>query len=427
MTSLIRSLHLTTSMEPAPAASWHRLEVSHAAPSVMLQLDDSRARGGLLPLAGNKTVHLIKLCKPARVLHLFTTAPAAKICANLRPARAHDFAAFVTNVLRQRSSRKIRFDSDDLAFFLGGIEPLTRAETKALVRRYRARNGADRIIRQFQLSNHHCAELYPTIDNDWTCRDRVLQTASGLPNDVAVCVHLFHTDCWPDFCFALSNCPLSVDLHVSLPGGQQQLATEIARQFPEATLHFFENRGRDIWPFVSLLQAGVFDRYVTVCKLHSKMSAHLSNHDIDFDIGRRWRRSAILELMGTRERTGRILERFRSEPSTGIIGPSNLWLRQSSDHMPKNDWGALKNRPRMAQLARHLAIPERDLRTDFFAGSMFWFAPKALATLAHMDLDANDFEPEPISEEGALPHAFERIFNIVARRAGYDVSDSRSV
>lgn len=366
---------------------------------------------------------------PAETVHI-VAAPSGRsalMSASVWPAGALDFALFAAAVLRQRSTRKIRLASDDLAFFLGGTERLNRAETKALIRRYRNRNADERLINQFQISDIHCDEFYSTIDDDWISPDeanRAQPPRSDAANDIAIYIHLFHSEQWSDFCWALAGCPIPFDLHVNLPEPKSALEAEIAARFPQSTFHHIENRGRDVWPFIHLLQTGVFDRYAAVCKLHSKKSDHLSNPDIDFDVGRRWRRSAILELMGSPKRVGRIVDRFRSDPSTGIVGPSNLRLRQSDSRSP-SDWGASKNRPQLGRLARRLAIPKSELRMDFFAGSMFWFNPKAFSALARTGIAADDFEPEPLPEEGALPHAFERIFNVVAKAAGYKILGSR--
>lgn len=415
------------SIKPGGDRRWYRLEVSHDGPAVALFFDGSLTRAGMLPLTGKKTRYLLKLRQPATRLSIIATPSHASqpISASLEPANAGDFGAIAANILRHRSTRKIRSASDDLAFLLNGSGELSGDETTVLISTYRSRNRDERLIRQFQISDQHCAIFYPTIDDDWGCPPPAQPTtpAAGEP-DIAVVIHLFHTELWPDFCFALGNCRTPFDLHVSLAGPTPALECEILRLFPGTTFHYIENRGRDIWPFLRLLRSGALDRYAAVCKLHSKKSEHLSQSGADFDIGRRWRRSAVLELLGSPERVAGILERFRNDPATGIVGPSNLWLRQSGKRIDRQ-WGASKNRATMERLARQMAVPLTDLRLDFFAGSMFWFAPAALAPLSRTALDARDFEPEPIAKEGALPHAIERLFNIVVASAGYDVVGSR--
>jgi lipopolysaccharide biosynthesis protein len=72
-------------------------------------------------------------------------------------------------------------------------------------------------------------------------------------------------------------------------------------------------------------------------------------------------------------------------------------------------------------------MPESSIRNNFFAGTMFWFRPLALEGVAAGRFSASDFEPEPLPQEGALPHGFERIFNLLAESAGFAILDSRDV
>jgi rhamnosyltransferase len=55
----------------------------------------------------------------------------------------------------------------------------------------------------------------------------------------------------------------------------------------------------------------------------------------------------------------------------------------------------------------------------FFAGSMFWFNPAALAPLHAIPQGHLAFEPEAGQQDGTLAHAFERIFCNIARSTGY--------
>jgi lipopolysaccharide biosynthesis protein len=287
------------------------------------------------------------------------------------------------------------------------------------------------LIRQLQLSDDQIAELYPAIDNQWECSDPHSTTDRASPtnpSDIAVYIHLFYTDCWPDFCFALKNVTCPFDLHISMPESKEDIEAQIRAAYPYARFHYIENRGRDIWPFLRLLQSGTFQAYRAVCKLHSKKSPHLIRSD-SFDIGRRWRRSAIFELMGTPERVDRIVDCFRSNPSVGVVGPTNLRICQPSGATSESgsDWGMSKNWATMSRLFTRLGIAETALPMDFFAGSMFWFSPSAFRALVSANFSAQEFEPEPISAEGALPHAMERLFNVVSEQAGFAVLGSRNL
>ena len=48
---------------------------------------------------------------------------------------------------------------------------------------------------------------------------------------------------------------------------------DVRRDFPEADIEVMENRGRDVRPFLVLLERGRLDRYRFVCKVHGKKSS----------------------------------------------------------------------------------------------------------------------------------------------------------
>ena len=49
-------------------------------------------------------------------------------------------------------------------------------------------------------------------------------------------------------------------------------------------------------------------------------------------------------------------------------------------------------------------------KTSFFAGSMFWFNPKALSLLKSSEISEMQFEAEEGQQDGTLAHAYERVF-----------------
>jgi lipopolysaccharide biosynthesis protein len=62
------------------------------------------------------------------------------------------------------------------------------------------------------------------------------------------------------------------------------------------------------------------------------------------------------------------------------------------------------------------------IEPDFFAGTMFWVRPKALAPLRQLAL-SRDFEPDQGRTDGALEHAVERVLSIAVKAAGYQIED----
>src|SRR5260370_25339925 len=78
--------------------------------------------------------------------------------------------------------------------------------------------------------------------------------------------------------------------------------------------------------------------------------------------------------------------------------------------------------PNYEQMQRILAKIDIDLVPDqeivFSVGSMFWFRGKALAGLADLGLDWQEFNHAVDQRDGTLSHALERSFLFFSAKAG---------
>ncbi len=223
----------------------------------------------------------------------------------------------------------------------------------------------------------------------------------------AVVLHLFYPDLWEEICGFLDHLGDDFDLFVSLcPESSCGVEERIREWFPDAEIRWFENRGRDIGPFFELLREGVLSHYEMICKVHSKKSLHRTDGD-------RWRGNLLHQLLGAPQIIREIEDAFAADPEVGLIGPANQLDRR------EESWGS--NRERMIGLASRMGVPATEVVLEFFAGSMFWARPSALAKLAALDLRLEDFEEERGQLDGTLHHALERLFPAAVRAAGFEV------
>lgn len=65
---------------------------------------------------------------------------------------------------------------------------------------------------------------------------------------------------------------------------------------------------------------------------------------------------------------------------------------------------------------------ESKIDISFFAGTMFWFSPRALSGIHAANRNVLEFESENGKQDGTLAHAWERAFCGIARAAGYTIS-----
>ena len=139
-------------------------------------------------------------------------------------------------------------------------------------------------------------------------------------------------------------------------GRSEVLADSIVAQFPEVRFEVVPNRGRDMWPFVRVLELGLVGDYDAVLKLHTKASVHRIDGDA-------WRDRLLDSLCPSPEGIGLILELLRRDPGVGMIAPAGAVLGREF-------WGS--NGPMVDALAARTGIGVDPERVWFPGGSMFW-------------------------------------------------------
>lgn len=221
----------------------------------------------------------------------------------------------------------------------------------------------------------------------------------------AIVAHLFYLDLLPEILDCRANLTHGAVLHLTVPIDRVAQARERIQGLPSVIVHPCENRGRDIAPFVALLNAGTFEPYDAVLKLHTKRSPHLLDGEVR-------RKLLFTRLAGERNATWRMLAAFE-DPLVGIVGWSACYRNAAAYWMT--------NEARVRAIAAQMHAATDAVRLGFFEGSMFWFRPAALERLRALQLTTADFEPEARQLDGTLHHAIERCFTIAARADGFKV------
>ena len=154
-----------------------------------------------------------------------------------------------------------------------------------------------------------------------------------------------------------------------------------------------ENRGRDVRPFLTLLERGRLDRYRYVCKVHGKKSSDGGRKSY---MGSLWRRRLLFDLLAAPGLAQSIIDMFERDASIGMIGPRAFRL-PSETYSEDLSWSI--NKLRVLEMAERMGIPADGFRLDFFGGTMFWVRPEALAPLRRLKL------AEAFPEEGGFSTA----------------------
>jgi hypothetical protein len=234
---------------------------------------------------------------------------------------------------------------------------------------------------------------------------------------VAVALHLYYVELWPEIETLLERWSFPFTLFLTLNRDNLELAARVNAAFPGAVIRVVDNRGRDVRPFLLLLEDGAFDAFDLVCKIHGKKSISAGRIAIFGDIVRR---ATFLDLIATDAQALKIVQMFRDDPQIGLVGPRRF--RAVSDGEMQRDLLG-RNRRTAEAIAARMGSAIRDDAFDFFSGTMFWARPQALAPLQRLRLSEDFAAPEAGLVDGALEHAVERLFNHAARAAGFRVAD----
>ncbi len=223
--------------------------------------------------------------------------------------------------------------------------------------------------------------------------------------EVAVVVHVYYHDLWDEIAARLASVPLPFDLVVTLTdlgAATDRLAARLAAEWPAALVVRMPNHGRDIFPFVHLVNAGVLEGYRAVCKLHTKRSPHRADGD-------HWRRHLMAGLLPGAP-TADLLAAFLADRDAAF------WVADGQRYDAPSWWGS--NREGVAALLARVEIDPEPFPLIFPAGSMYWVKPLMLDMIRGMRLTQGDFAPEHGQVDGTPAHAFERALGFLAQAAG---------
>jgi Rhamnan synthesis protein F len=290
--------------------------------------------------------------------------------------------------------------------------------------------GPKPLRKRFTTFNQHMLNIGVSLDGDliaahpelldgWTddaAPERTAARRAG-PNATAIVVHIYYEETRADIAAVLKRLTIPFDLIVTTVPGRENLVEAIRLDFPDADIEVMENRGRDVRPFLVLLESGRLDRYRYVCKVHGKKS---SDGGRKSHMGAIWRRRLLFDLLAAPGLAASVLDMFERDPSVGMIGPRAFRL-PSQTYSEELSWSA--NRETVLKLAGRMGVAADAFRLDFFGGTMFWVRPEALAPLRKLKL-SEAFAQEKGLLDGGLEHAVERIFGAAVVAAGYRLADS---
>ncbi|WP_210649294.1 rhamnan synthesis F family protein [Nocardioides sp. SYSU D00065] len=226
---------------------------------------------------------------------------------------------------------------------------------------------------------------------------------------LAVVLHVYYPDLVPELLDRLRVVDVPYDLFVTNATGTP---LDLPGTAAGSTLVLdVENRGRDIWPFLQVVQSGLLDGYDAVLKLHTKKSHQGVATVLSATTGDGWREQLVGSLLGSRAA-------FHDAYGSVTRGRGGLGCHEGSIAGP-DAWGT--DRRAVRHLARRIRVrcPARGLR--FPSGSIYIMRGSLVEVLKGLRMTAADFQDEGDGSYTTTAHAVERLMGYVARSRGLDV------
>lgn len=228
---------------------------------------------------------------------------------------------------------------------------------------------------------------------------------------LVVLIHIFHADMVESLVQELASIPVPFDLIATNASGEIISRTDFNLvNLGNLIILKVENRGRDIWPMIQVVNAGLMDDYDLVFKIHTKKSEWREAHESLSGNGSDWLSDFTSSLLGTHKNVEQILNAFAENPDMGIVTPGKNLLGEKY-------WGS--NKKNCSDLLRRIQINSINSNFEFPAGSIYWCRAFILQGLRALDLSERDFEDEGGQIDGTTAHAVERIIGILTHTAGF--------
>ena len=227
------------------------------------------------------------------------------------------------------------------------------------------------------------------------------KTITPSQDKIAIVIHLYYTDIWQEIEEYLSKLEMKYDLFISVPEGtKDDEIVQVFKSKPNAHIYMTENRGRDVLPFLQIMNIIGTNSYKYICKMHTKKTA-------GSDLGSVWRKLLYYDLIGSNTVVNDIVKLFDEDESIGAITGKNTILDSQ-----RYTYG---NTQKVDLLAEKTGMIY-DEYYHFPAGTMFWIRPEIVEPIVTLFTNNElDFEDESGQKDDTLAHAIERFFGIICQ------------
>jgi len=230
---------------------------------------------------------------------------------------------------------------------------------------------------------------------------------------LAVVIHAFYFDIFTRIIEKTKSIGIPYALYITTHKAiAQEVSSHIKLLGLDAHIEVYENKGRDILPFLKIINLIKTNGHQVILKLHTKKSPH------KFSKGRRWCDSMVDQLLDASV-IDKVIENFTTYPTIGLIAPHR--------HLHLLRYKGGSNMPHVTELADKIGYQGNINQQSFVGGTMFYARANAFDSLLKLNIKDTDFKEEPIPMDGTLAHVIERTFGLAANKEGLETVDTKFI
>jgi len=230
--------------------------------------------------------------------------------------------------------------------------------------------------------------------------DRVDDLNLPLDNSIALHVHVFYIDLFPEIIERILENKIRPDLFITVTNSLNKTTVEYLLKNYEGNIISIEiitNLGRNIKPFIDTYKYNIKDKYKYVGHLHTKKSSYECPI-----MGKTWANSIFNNLLGSPSNPmlDLILGSMEEEDcNIGIVIPEDPNIIGWDGNLE------------VAQKLIDKLHPKNKLPDSFLfpIGAMFIARSDAINFIENLNLTESDYPKEPVPRDGTILHAIERL------------------
>ncbi len=278
-----------------------------------------------------------------------------------------------------------------------------------------------RMIWQNILRNQNIAVLKSNLGLDYILpKNSLLSGKTPDLKQAVIIAHLYYEDLFPECVQYLCNSPKEISLIATVSDEKKKARIEelFRAAGRECDVRLVSARGRDL----SALLVGcadAFERFKYLCFVHDKKSIR-PNESVS--VGGAFFSLLWSNVLESEIFIRNLLSTFEREPQLGLLVPPQPHHGGYGILFFEQKFWSGSCFEKTLELAKTLGISQ-DLFEIKLAplaiGSVFWCRTEAFAKITAKNWRVEDFQKEPMDDDGTISHALERIFPFAAQAAGF--------